>query len=447
MEREYQLDIHEVKHASLKGAALSCGKYVLKPQRNPDGTISTDAFLSFLEMKYSMPDLTKSMFDSYLRILNEEPLGPTFSLLNRFIPSNINNEIYDQINFDLGNNISHLRVLLKEELAKEGLSMKVIRKKIENGDYISPRIKFAISSIQEYGWFLTLFNYKFIYKVVKNSPSWNQSISNKERQDFFTCNLLAAWELACKHDPKRGKFTSFLGKYLKHTVDNSYYDFIEIPSGTEIQYSYLYKKAYKLLSEKKFKNEEELLYMISLLYDKTKGILDYPEGKELEALEEYMSLSDKKVLCSDTELLKWKRGHSFRSPIIEKRIKRIANMFCVKNPYFFDEEKAISVRNPDTGNIEEIEVSPIEYIHLECDSVEDEYDKTELRELMQKSLNILKDKERFVMYHRYFLNETQGEIAKKLNVTSTRISQIEQRALRRLRHPKTQRFYRDFLVK
>ncbi len=79
----------------------------------------------------------------------------------------------------------------------------------------------------------------------------------------------------------------------------------------------------------------------------------------------------------------------------------------------------------------------------------DTTDKTLLREEVRKALNNLTQRERQVIELRFGLiddhDHTLEEVGKKLKVTRERVRQIEERAIRKLRHPQSSRILRDYL--
>jgi RNA polymerase primary sigma factor len=79
----------------------------------------------------------------------------------------------------------------------------------------------------------------------------------------------------------------------------------------------------------------------------------------------------------------------------------------------------------------------------------DTTDKTLLREEVRKALNNLTQRERQVIELRFGLvddhDHTLEEVGKKLKVTRERVRQIEERAIRKLRHPQSSRILKDYL--
>jgi RNA polymerase primary sigma factor len=73
-----------------------------------------------------------------------------------------------------------------------------------------------------------------------------------------------------------------------------------------------------------------------------------------------------------------------------------------------------------------------------------------LRDQMRDVLDSLGERERQVLTLRYGLKDGQSrtleEVGKTLGVTRERVRQIEAKALRKLRHPKSSRKLRDYLV-
>jgi len=80
---------------------------------------------------------------------------------------------------------------------------------------------------------------------------------------------------------------------------------------------------------------------------------------------------------------------------------------------------------------------------------DDEYtpdlNKDELKKVMGKSIQDLSSREKQILHLRFAKDMTLDEIGKVLRVSRDRIRQIEQRALRKLRHPKRSNDLRPFL--
>ena len=72
-----------------------------------------------------------------------------------------------------------------------------------------------------------------------------------------------------------------------------------------------------------------------------------------------------------------------------------------------------------------------------------------LREEVGRALNSLTPRERQVIVLRFGLmddhDHTLEEVGKKLNVTRERVRQIEERAIRKLRHPQSSRLLKEYL--
>ena len=79
----------------------------------------------------------------------------------------------------------------------------------------------------------------------------------------------------------------------------------------------------------------------------------------------------------------------------------------------------------------------------------EETDRALLRDEVRRALNHLTQREREVIELRFGLNDdhdhTLEEVGKKLKVTRERVRQIEERAIRKLRHPQSSRMLRDYL--
>ncbi|MGN1338398.1 MAG: sigma-70 family RNA polymerase sigma factor [Candidatus Coprovivens sp.] len=68
------------------------------------------------------------------------------------------------------------------------------------------------------------------------------------------------------------------------------------------------------------------------------------------------------------------------------------------------------------------------YLLDQISNKEKEYDKETLIAL-RKSINKLKDRERKIIYSRYFIGKTQTELSKELNISQAQVSRIESNAL------------------
>lgn len=82
-------------------------------------------------------------------------------------------------------------------------------------------------------------------------------------------------------------------------------------------------------------------------------------------------------------------------------------------------------------------------------SLDEEYEKKDLRNRLMSAMNELTERERDILILRYGLNGngpmTLDEIGKEYNLTRERIRQIEYKALRKLRHPSKSKRYSDYL--
>lgn len=65
----------------------------------------------------------------------------------------------------------------------------------------------------------------------------------------------------------------------------------------------------------------------------------------------------------------------------------------------------------------------------------DEIDKELIAKALHKVLNTLSEREKRVLILRFIEGETFSQIGERLNVCKTRVSQVEKKALRKLRHP------------
>ena len=85
---------------------------------------------------------------------------------------------------------------------------------------------------------------------------------------------------------------------------------------------------------------------------------------------------------------------------------------------------------------------PIEYF-----SPEEECDRSSLREITKEVLSSSEftSNERSVLRKRVMAELTFEEIAQKVDLSRERIRQIEAKALRKLRHPKMNRYFNEFV--
>ena len=82
-------------------------------------------------------------------------------------------------------------------------------------------------------------------------------------------------------------------------------------------------------------------------------------------------------------------------------------------------------------------------------SLDEEYEKEDLRNRLMSAINELTERERDILILRYGLNEngpmTLDEIGKGYGLTRERIRQIEYKALGKLRHPSKSKRFADYL--
>jgi len=104
-------------------------------------------------------------------------------------------------------------------------------------------------------------------------------------------------------------------------------------------------------------------------------------------------------------------------------------------------------RNERTGEVAAVQYS-MEGVVASLDDVPRAVIAEELKEILQNTLQYLSERERGVLELRYGLEDgdqhTLKDIAQYYNVTEERIRQIEEKALRKLRHPLRLRDLRDF---
>ena len=105
----------------------------------------------------------------------------------------------------------------------------------------------------------------------------------------------------------------------------------------------------------------------------------------------------------------------------------------------------------DMNGIETIGV--VESVHrrwgkpIEYSSPEEECDRSSLKEIIKEVLSSpeFTSNERTVLKKRYMEGWTLEAIGQKLDLSKSRIGQIEARALRRLRHPKVGKYLKEFV--
>lgn len=64
---------------------------------------------------------------------------------------------------------------------------------------------------------------------------------------------------------------------------------------------------------------------------------------------------------------------------------------------------------------------------------ETEYNNIEINDSLKKAINDLQEKERMVIYLKFFKNKTQADIAKIINLSQVQVSRIEKKALIKLK--------------
>lgn len=102
-------------------------------------------------------------------------------------------------------------------------------------------------------------------------------------------------------------------------------------------------------------------------------------------------------------------------------------------------EKAKSDDIMDCAVIEPLIADSEDDCFFECDRVDEG--------LLYETLilmNTLTDREKYVLYYRFFRDYTFENIGKKFDVAGERIKQIEVKALRKLRHPSRNKYLRDY---
>jgi len=103
--------------------------------------------------------------------------------------------------------------------------------------------------------------------------------------------------------------------------------------------------------------------------------------------------------------------------------------------------RVLGIELDDMTRIETRWSKPMKY-----SSPEEEYDRSSLREITKEVLSSteLTSNERSVLRKRYMEGWTTEAIAQNLDLSRSRISQIEARALRILRQPKMSKYLKEF---
>lgn len=84
----------------------------------------------------------------------------------------------------------------------------------------------------------------------------------------------------------------------------------------------------------------------------------------------------------------------------------------------------------------------------ETEGPRDSAAREQLKEQIQKAMDVLTERERLVLEYRFGLadgdEQTLEEVSKRFDITRERVRQIEAKALRKLRHPVRSRVLREF---
>ncbi len=89
---------------------------------------------------------------------------------------------------------------------------------------------------------------------------------------------------------------------------------------------------------------------------------------------------------------------------------------------------------------------PLEELNDYIYDMEDIYLHPILKDTIATVLNTLTPREKYILYHRFYLRMTLRQTGYLLKVTCERVRQIEAKALRKLRHPCRTRKFRDFVL-
>lgn len=72
--------------------------------------------------------------------------------------------------------------------------------------------------------------------------------------------------------------------------------------------------------------------------------------------------------------------------------------------------------------------------------------RAEMKKLVKKAIQTLSPREQYVIESRYFDGKTQKEIGQEMNVTGQMIQVIENRAIKKLRHPSRSRNLKEYIA-
>lgn len=78
---------------------------------------------------------------------------------------------------------------------------------------------------------------------------------------------------------------------------------------------------------------------------------------------------------------------------------------------------------------------PLENIEIPCNNTREELEQRSFFNSIDLVLGTLNERERLIIKERFWNDKTYKEIGQEYNVCGSRVSQIEAKALRKLRHP------------
>lgn len=399
--------------------------------------LDTKDFHSMLSEKHQMPDLSMTMKDSFGKFIRGYLTNSTMKLLDRFVPSEEKNP-YREINEYLYENLATAKELLNERLVEASINEKQVYERVLAGESLDPELQFVVSQIHEYAWYLTLFNYRYVFKIAKKNTLW-EGWNEHERQDFLHSCLIGSWNLACRFDPQRGNFVNYLNASLPGVSKAIHFEYLEGSKYQDENYIHFYKVANKLLGELKVPSQEECTMLASLLHDESNGKVTFPREKIVEALQEYRDcLYGQRDPHNEADpsmrVLEWIRPYQNFRQTVKKRCVKIVTICNLTEPLSLDRERYIRVKNPEASGHKFIKykIRPVSMAKGPEEVVIDKETKQKLAELMKR----LSKREREILQLRLGLGglkiKTLDEIGEIYGITREAVRLREKSAIRRL---------------
>lgn len=394
----------------------------------------------------------RDAFDSFQR---KQSSGFIFGILSRYLPEP-HGQLFNKINEDLGEHIAIARSLLVDELDREGITEKQMYSRVQEGRPLSKSLQFAVSQVQEYSWYLTLVNHEWSFKLAEKDDSWAES-SEDERQDFLHSNLLAAWELACRFDPEKGKFSSLLTLSQLHQAREIHLKGSDMTRFKYQKYVQPYRKAAEILRESKYANDPEMHELLaSLLYDRRTKRVVFPEERIIRALEEYIAQVDPNKLDPSSferpenlpRVIQWKHPYGPRmQKVISERIEHMRAILSIDKPLSLDSPHSVQTRNSITGELKTEETTLLQS-EAGPDELNPTISRNELKQMINEKLILLSDREREVLEMRFGLKTgkemTFEAIGSVLDLSEGEARWIKAKAIKKLRYP-VRRDLKDYL--